>query len=331
MTNRVYEMSAKEIDRLGVLQRIGAKQLSQVAGAKLLGLSTRQVRSLQRRYRTEGPPGLLSKRRGRPSNNRLAASLKASVVELLRAHYADFGPTLAQEKLAERHGFRLSVESVRQMMVSAGLWRGKRRKVVAVHQMRARRSCLGALVQIDGSSHDWFEGRREKCCLLVFIDDATSRLMELHFTEVESTQGYYTATEHYVKRHGRPVSFYSDRHGIFRINKVEAEKGTGETQLGRALRELDIGLICANSPQAKGRVEKANGTLQDRLIKEMRLRGISDIGGANAYLPEFMEDYNRRFAVTPANPTDVHRHAIPDEAALKLVFSQQHQSYGVKS
>jgi hypothetical protein len=208
-------------------------------------------------------------------------------------------------------------------MIKKGLWKGKLRRHVRHHQQRARRPCIGELVQIDGSPHDWFEGRGERCCLLVFIDDASGQLLQLHFTPEESTRSYFEATQNYIKQHGRPVAFYSDRHSIFRVNTLEAKKSTGETQLGRALRELDIDLICAHSPQAKGRVERANQTLQDRLIKEMRLKNINTIDTANAYVQTFMADYNQRFAVTPASPINAHRQPIPPQAILDLIFSVQ--------
>ena len=318
-------MSRKEVDRLGVVQRVVSKQISQVAASTQLGLTPRQVRRLLRKFEQNGVEGLVSKRRGTPSNNQLGKTLRSRVVELIKAHYHDFGPTFAHEKLTEQHTLKLSIESTRQIMISEGIWKGKKRKPVTVHQQRARRSCLGELVQIDGSPHDWFEERGPRCCLLVFIDDATSQLMTLHFAEEESTEAYFTATQAHIKKHGRPLAYYSDRHGIFRVNIREALAGTGETQFSRAMRELDIDLICANSPQAKGRVERANATLQDRLIKEMRLRGISNIEVANAFLPEFIEDYNQRFSVAPANAVDAHRTSMPTNATLNLIFSEQHQ------
>ena len=318
-------MSEKEVDRLGVIQQVQSKQISQIEASKQLRLSTRQVRRLLRQVEKKGAKGLVSKQRGKPSNNLLGKTFQNSVVELIKTHYHDFGPTFAHEKLTEQHKLKLSVESTRQIMMRQGFWKGKKRKSVTVHQQRARRSCLGELVQIDGSPHDWFEERGPRCCLLVFIDDATSQLMCLHFAEEESTEAYFTATQAHLKRHGRPLAYYSDRHGIFRINIREAATGTGETQFGRAMRELDIDLICANSPQAKGRVERANLTLQDRLIKEMRLKGISSIEAANAFLPVFIDDYNQRFSVEPANSSDAHRASIPDDGTLNLIFSEQRQ------
>lgn len=316
-------MSQKELSRIAVLQQLCDRQLSQKQAAKQLKLSARQIRRLQKSYQHHGAKSLASKKRNRPSNNRLSMKIKNTALELIRSSYQGFGPTLAHEKLTEKHGLNLSVESVRKLMIEQALWKKKSRKNSAHHQMRARRSCFGELVQIDGSPHDWFEGRAEKCCLLVFVDDATSKLLKLSFVAEESTQGYFNATQSYIKQYGRPLAFYSDRHSIFRINAKEAEKSGGETQFGRVLRELDIELICANSPQAKGRVERANKTLQDRLVKELRLRQIDTIEAANAYLPEFINGYNEKFGVEPAGVTDMHRKSLPSDEILNLIFSFQ--------
>jgi len=208
-------------------------------------------------------------------------------------------------------------------MIQEGFWKGKSRRKRVVHQQRMRRARRGELVQIDGSPHDWFEGRREKCCLLVWVDDATSQLLNLHFEEAETTQGYFYGMKEYLKKHGRPLCLYSDRHGIFRQNQGSDLKELDDPQFKRAMKELDIELICANSPQAKGRVERANGILQDRLVKELRLQGINDLETANAFLPKFIEDYNQRFAVVPQNPMDAHQSALPDDESLDFILSHQ--------
>jgi hypothetical protein len=228
-------------------------------------------------------------------------------LSLVREQYADFGPTLAAEKLAEVHGCAISRETLRVWMIAAGLWVDRRHRLPSPHQPRRRRDCLGELVQIDGSEHAWFEDRAEKCTLLAFVDDATSRLMHLRFVASESTFDYFRATRSYLERHGKPVAFYSDKHSIFRVNAKDAAGGDGATQFGRALTELNIDILCANSPQAKGRVERAFGTLQDRLVKELRLAGISTVEAANTWLPGFIEDYNKRFGRAPANAKDLHR------------------------
>ncbi len=225
--------------------------------------------------------------------------------ELIGAHYRDFGPTLASEKLTERHSIRLCVESTRQLMMAAGYWQPRTGAKACVHPMRERRVHLGELIQIDGSPHDWFEGRSEPCTLLVFIDDATGKLMQLRFTPTETTLGVMRALHDHIVTHGVPVALYSDKHSIFRVNAKDADPDA-ETQFGRAARELGIACIHANSPQAKGRVERANQTLQDRLVKEMRLGRINNMEEANAWLPGYIADYNKRFAVMPKDPQDAH-------------------------
>lgn len=320
MANRRYTMSVQEISRLEVIQQVKAREIKQIDAALRLSLSTRHLRRLTRAYEHQGGVGLVSKRCGKPSNRRIGESIKAKAIELIKSHYPDFSPTLAHEKLTEVHGLSFSLETLRQWMIDAELWQGKKRRKARIHQQRARRSSRGELVQIDGSPHDWFEGRREKCCLLVFIDDATSELLTLHFVEQECLQGYFDSIEKHLKKHGIPKAYYSDKHSIFRVPIKEAKSGDGKTQLGRALSELDIELICANTPQAKGRVEKANQTLQDRLVKELRLQNISDINTANAFLPKFIKDYNHRFAVEPQSTVDAHRPFTKTDKQLKLIL-----------
>lgn len=318
-------MSVKELDRLSVMEEVRAGKLTKAEAARRLGISRPHCHEVYKAFGRYGAAGLISKKRGQPSNNRIAAGVREAVVSMIRERYADFKPTLAHEKLTEVHGFEISDESVRQIMIAEGLWQGKRRKAVEVHPMRTRRPCFGELVQIDGSPHLWFEDRRASCCLLVLIDDATSTLLGLRFVETECLQGYFDLIRAYIERSGRPLAFYSDQHSIFHMHIKEALSGSGETQFGRAMRELDIEVIAASSPQAKGRVERANGTLQDRLVKEMRLHGICDIETANAWLPSYMADYNRRFAISPAHPQDAHRKELPSAEVLEQIFSIQSQ------
>lgn len=201
--------------------------------------------------------------------------------------------------LARHHGLQVSRETVRGWMTAAGLWlpRAARRRL---HRPRLRREAVGELIQIDGSDHRWFEDRGPACTLLVFIDDATSTLMQLRFVPAESAFACFEALEHDLQSHGRPVAFSSDRHSVFRVNAEEARSSHGMTQFGRALNELNIEILCAASSQAKGRVERANRTLQDRLVKELRLAGVSDIAAGNAFLPGFTARFNRQFATPPA-------------------------------
>ena len=299
-------MSEKEIKRLEKMGQLERKEITQKMVAEQLALSERQVKRLWKAYQEQGAAGLVNKSRGKPSHNQLNAELRQRAMNLILEKYRDFGPTLATEKLREVHEIQISDESVRKIMVAEGLWKQRRRKTPRVFQMRERMACFGELIQIDGSDHDWFEGRSPRCTLLVYVDDATGKLVELRFVPHESFFGYCEATRHYLERYGKPGTFYSDKHGIFHLNIPKLTKGDGLTDFGRAMQELGIHIICANTPQAKGRVERANQTLQDRLSKELRLRGISTPEEANAWLPEFMEDYNHRFATTPRSPLDFH-------------------------
>ena len=324
--DKLLTMSKKEVTRKEVMQRIEAKRLKQKKAAEMLRVSERHIRRLLRAYRQLGTEGLVSKRRGKPSNNQLKRALKQQAIDLIYSQYPDFGPTLAHEKLTEKHGLELSRETVRKLMIKEGIWKPKKVKKLVVHQMRERRACLGELVQIDGSPHAWFEERGEKCNLLVFIDDATGRLMELYFTPGETTFSYFAATEQYITRFGKPVAFYSDKNSIFKVNIKNALTGNGMTQFGRATKELEIEIICANTPQAKGRVERAIQVLQDRLVKEMRLRGISSIEAANEYAAEFIADYNARFAVQPRSSHDAHRSLGINEDLERVFTFQEHRN-----
>ena len=316
-------MSHRELDRMQVLVRVQEKRLTQRQAARILRVSERQLRRLWQVYKRDGADGLANGHRGRPSNRRLPATTRERALALVREHYADFGPTFAHEKLTEVHGLELSVSALRRWMIETELWipRSRRRRI---HQPRNRRECYGELIQIDGSEHHWFEDRGPKCTLLVYIDDATSSLMQLHFCESESAFSYFAATRGYMKQHGKPVAFYSDKASVFRVNAKQPKSGDGFTQFGRAMGDLNVDTMCANTPQAKGRVERANGTLQNRLVKELRLAGISTIEAANAFAAKFVEDYNRRFARPALNPHDAHRPLRPDED-LDRVFTWREQ------
>lgn len=309
----VVSMSDREVGRLEVLSAVRSGQIRVSDACEVLSLKRRQVFRLLARLKHDGAAGLASRRRGKPSNHRLPAALRTRALSLIREHYSDFGPTLAAEMLAERHDCVISRETLRHWMAADGLWTARKRRRRAVHQPRRRRDCVGELVQIDGSDHAWFENRGERCTLLAFIDDATSRVQHLRFAPSESTFDYFRSVRAYVEAHGKPVALYSDKLGVFRVNTGAGADNGQLTQFGRAMAALNIGTICANSPQAKGRVERAFGTLQDRLVKAMRLAGIATMEAANAWLPGFVADYNRRFACAPASPKDVHRPLGPDD------------------
>ena len=311
-------MSYEELDRVRVIERVNERRLTQREAARMLGLTTRQVRRLRRAYGRDGPGGLASKHRGRPSNRRLASKLRREVLASVRSRYEGFGPTLAREKLTELHGLELSVETLRHWMIEDGLWTPRARREPRIQQPRRRRPCRGELIQVDGCDHEWFEERAARCTLLVFVDDATGALMELLFCESESAFSYFAVMRAYLEQHGKPVALYSDKAGVFRVNKKEPHGGAGVTQFSRALGSLNIDILCANTPAAKGRVERAHLTLQDRLVKELRLRGISDIGAANAFAPEFMADYNRRFARAPRSEHDAHRPLQPSDDLTRI-------------
>lgn len=316
----VVSMSEREFARLDVLLNLEAGRIRVADAGALLGLKRRQVFRLLQGFRERGVGSLVSSRRGRPSNNRLPGVVRELAVALVKERYADFGPTLACEKLAELHGCRVSRETLRKWMIADGLWLDRSRRLPSVHQPRNRRARTGELVQIDGSKHWWFENRGPECTLIAFIDDATSRILHAAFVQSESTFDYLRETSAYVARCGRPIAFYSDKHAIFRVNKRDAAGGDGMTQFGRALHELNIDILCANSAPAKGRVERSFGTLQDRLVKEMRLADVSTIEAGNAFLPGFIATYNGRFGKAPSDPIDAHR-PVPAEALLDDVFA----------
>jgi transposase len=300
-------MSIEERERSHLVRQTQEKHLSQRQASERLGIGVRQFKRLVRSWKQQGDAGLVSRQRGRASNNRLAPGEPERIAALLRDKYPDFGPTLAVEKLLERDGIAVSAETVRQMQIAMGLWRPKKRRHKRVFQLRERRPRFGELIQIDGSPHAWLEDRGPRCTLIVFIDDATSRLTALHFAPSETTRAYLEALRSHVLAHGRPLAFYSDRHGIFRVNAKDAASGDGRTEFGRVAERLAIEPIHARTPQAKGRVERSNQTLQDRLVKEMRLRGITTMAEAEAYLPEFMAAWNQKFAVDPRDASSAHR------------------------
>jgi hypothetical protein len=317
------KMTLKEADRLAILKRVSSKNINLQQAALELKKSYRQTKRLWKRYREKGSVGVISLRRGKPSANQLPKELCEKVVSIIRKNYADYGPTLAMEKLNEKHKIVLAKETIRQLMIREGLWRARKRKEKKTHPRRTRRSKKGELVQIDGSYHLWFEDRGDKCCLIVFIDDATSTIM-MRFYRTETTENYLHILKLYIGKYGRPLALYSDKHGIFRVNaKTGNEEGRWVTRFHEILKELDIELICAHSPQAKGRVERANGILQDRLIKEMRERGISTMEEGNQFLDEYAEIYNKKFGVAPAKAEKAYRKLLPSQKPDRIFMLKE--------
>jgi transposase len=298
-------MTKAELERLRILQEVQRGFRRQQDAATELGVSERQLRRLLRGLEAEGAASVPSKKRGKPPNNRISESVRAQVLERCRGDYRGFGPTFLAETLSARDGIDVSAEWLRALLIANDLWTNKRRKR-NVHPLRERRPRFGELVQMDGSPHDWFEERGPRCTLLLAIDDATSRITSARFENAETTDGYLLLIRKHLETFGRFCAAYTDKHSIFRYSG-QSTSNEITTQLQRSLDELEIELICANTPQAKGRVERANRTFQDRLIKAMRLEQIGGQAGANAFLPRFLDDHNERFSVAPQSADDAHR------------------------
>ena len=302
-------MSLREHDRVKLLEEVGKRKLTIKEAAHLSGISERQFYRIKSSYEKDGLAGVIHKSRGRPSNRGFGPSLKNKVIKIYREGYRDFGPTFFSEKLEEYHQIKIDHETLRRWIRSSGHigWQRKKRPH---RKRRERRSSYGEMLQFDGSHHDWFEDRGDKCCLLLGIDDASSKV-HMRFSPTESTESVFIELQNYVKEIGIPRSIYVDRHSVY------YEKGK-ETEFSRAMKKMNVKIIYAKTPQAKGRVERGNRTLQDRLVKEMRLRGISTIGEANKYLrDEFIEKYNSQFSIE-ADFANVHRSA--KEYDLKNIF-----------
>jgi len=308
-------MSSKEINQVEIFEKLKRREIKQGKAADVLGLSVRQIKRKLRKYKLDGTKSLVHKSRGKTSNRKISQEKLDEAITLIRDKYWDFGPTLANEKLLENHEIKLSKEKLRQEMIRTGIWKTKKRKKAHVHQLRERRACFGELVQLDGSPHDWFEGRDSRCNLNVVVDDATNTF-SVKFSKTETTQDYFKLLEEYINQYGLPLAIYTDKHSIFRVNTLsnldlrkpsKHDKYEGLTQFGRACKELGIELIFANTAQAKGRVEKVNRTFQDRLVKEMRLENISSIKDANNFVPKYMKKFNKKFSKEPKSKVDMHR------------------------
>jgi len=326
MNQQTITLSQRELDRITVMEKIISKQITQETAGDMLNLSTRQIRRILAAYKAHRAAGLIHKGRGRKAHNRIPQEIIDNATTILKDEkYKGFKPRYANEKLKELHNIHISTERLRLAMIDEGLWEPKKRKRIKHHPQRSRRPREGELIQLDGSPHDWFEGRASRCDLLVFIDDATSKIMHAEFVHKESTDSYFIACKRYIERYGKPKSLYTDKHSVFRVNSTRNGSAAlsdevGETQFGRAMRELGIELIFANTPQAKGRVERANQTLQDRLVKEMRLHNISSIEEGNEFLLNtYLPMHNKRFAVQADDPTDAHTPLLPSEDLDKIL------------
>jgi len=315
------EMNQRERDILTVMRLVLDGTRSQAEAARLLELSVRQIRRLQRRLEAQGDAAVVHRLRGRPSNRKATDALRESVLVAYKTRYADFGPTLACEKLAEHEKLQVGRETLRRWLVAAGLWT-RRRNRDPHRSRRPRRQCFGELVQMDASIHDWLEGRGPAIVLITMIDDATSRLMARFYFE-GTTQTHMDLLGRWLKKYGRPTALYTDRHGIFEAQAKGAALPQAATQFGRALEELEIDLIRAHSPQAKGRVERSFGTAQDRWVKELRLAGAKTLAEANAVLTKLVPSHNRKFAVAPKEASDGHRPLGPGHDLGAILSVQQ--------
>lgn len=315
----------RDMARHDIIQRFIRKKISVGQAAARLHLSVRQVERLRNKVETCGVPGLIHGNRGRPSNRRMSDSVVKDMERLVRSNYLDFGPTFAAEKLREVHGIAVSRETLRALMTSWGLWTARSRRMNGEYRAwRERKASPGELVQFDGSYHAWFENRAPACCLLTAIDDATGKIMRLLFTDWEGVAPSFAFWRGYVETLGKPCALYLDRHSTYQVNtKALLDDPEARTQFERAMHELEIEVIHAYSPQAKGRVERLFGTLQDRLVKELRLAGIVSREDANRFVAEvFLPAFNERFAVVPKKEGDLHRSLIEEERArLDRIFS----------
>jgi len=295
-------MSTKERDQIAVFENIKQKRITQKEASSILGMSLRQVNRKYKKYYKSGPNSLIHGNRGRPGNKKITAEKINDILSILNSNFKGFGPTFAAEKLLEMYNIKISNESLRQLMIKYHLWIPKKSKAIK-HIWRERKHCVGELIQLDGSKHIWFNN--EYWTLLAFIDDATSRIMHAEFTREETIESLAISTKKYLKKHGRPVKIYTDRGKVFKVNNgINRE----ETQYQRMLKELNIELMHAYSPQAKGRIERLFKTLQDRLVKEFSLQGICDVENANKYLQTvYVPMHNEKYSIQPLNDVDLHR------------------------
>ena len=320
-------ISMKETQKYKIIQKLIEKRLTENEARKSLGLkSVRQVRRMKKRVKSEGIKGIVHRSRGRPSNRKLSEGFIDKIMKIVNEKYYDFKPTFAAEKLLEDHKIKISKETLRYLMEKAGLWKIKnRKKPKKRHVWRERRSNYGEMQQFDGSYHKWFENRGEESCLLLAVDDATGKITKAKLDKNEGVVAVFNFWKEYVLEHGTPISIYLDKFSTYKINHPSAVDNKNLiTQFERALKELGINKITAHSPEAKGRVERMNGTLQDRLVKELRLANISTINEANKFLKKYIIKFNKQFSVIPRNQSNLHKEI--DSKTLKQlpqIFSMQ--------
>lgn len=313
-------MSRKETQRALTLESVKNKQITLKKAATLLGISYAQTKRLWLGFKTRGPTALISKKRGKRSNRAVSMEKRQEIAKLINEKYYDCKPLFISEKLEQRHDIKYSSEFIRELMIEYHLWVPKKGRKV-IHQRRKRRECRGELVQMDASKHKWFEERGPTSHLHLLIDDATSEIVGAYFTEEETTEGYFKACLPYFEKEGLPVSFYNDKRGTFKVNQGNKR---GDTQFGRAMKELGVKIIFAHSPQAKGRIERVFGTLQDRLVWEMRIANISTIEEANNFLPIYLKKHNQRFKVEPASTFNAHR-PLNQIQSLKYILCRKEE------
>jgi len=320
-------MSLTEIKKYDIIKKVMGKELNGSEAAEMLGLTVRHVRRLKRKVDKNGIKGLIHGNRGKPSNRRMPDNEKSKIADLIREHYSDFGPLLATEKLAERHKINRDKSTVRSIMIKEGIWTPKAKKKETHREWRQRKACKGEMIQYDGSYDHWFEDRGGEVCLLASIDDADSNV-RARFDEHEGVEPTFNFWRGYIEHYGKPNSIYVDKFSTYSMNhKLAKENPDTLTQFERAMKELNIGIIHAHSPQAKGRVEKLFKTLQDRLTKELRLNGISTIKEANEFLEKvFLPKFNAKFMVEPRSKADLHKKLNEQEKnKLDPIFSRQYR------
>jgi len=329
MEKELFVMTQKELDRYTVIKKLIAKSITPSDAAKQLNRSIRQVKRLRNKVRKDGVKGVIHALRGKEGNRKTDPAILQKAKEIILEKYPDFGPTLTYEKLTEIEGIKIGRQNTRNLMIAEKIWMPKPRKQNKEYRcQRERKECFGELLQFDGCYHYWFEIRGGEICLLATIDDATGRITKAVFTDSESVINVFKFWKEYIRELGKPVAIYLDKYSTYKINhKSAVDNSELLTQFQRAMRELDINPITAHSPEAKGRVERLFQTLQDRLVKELRLRDIGDIATANKFLKEeFIPDFNQRFSVIPKSKNDLHRKLNDAQIAnLNAIFSVQSQ------